>query len=121
MLGDARATGRPVAISRRYAPHLAAWSDEPRATSTVPARSAGATERTSFSSSPRRDRRAANRLGCSAISDAMSSARALTSGRHLVHPFTAPAVRPPTIGRWTIRKKITTGSAKRVHDAIRPP
>ena len=37
------------------------------------------------------------------------------------HPFTDPAVRPPTMRRWTMRKKTRTGSVKRVDAAIVAP
>ena len=39
----------------------------------------------------------------------------------LSHPFTAPAVSPNAIFRWTRRKKITTGIAVSVDAAMRPP
>ncbi len=37
------------------------------------------------------------------------------------HPFTAPAVSPPTILFWTIRKNSRTGSVNRVEAAIVAP
>ena len=41
--------------------------------------------------------------------------------RVLAHPFTAPATRPLTIRRWTMRKKTITGMVNRVEAAMMPP
>ena len=39
----------------------------------------------------------------------------------LAHPFTAPAIRPLVMRRWTMRKKISTGIVNRVEEAMIDP
>ena len=41
--------------------------------------------------------------------------------RVLAHPFTAPAIRPLVMRRWTMRKKTRTGSVNRVEEAMIDP
>src|SRR5205809_5954 len=56
--------------------------------------------------------------------DARRRAAHVDPNRHVVvtgHPFTAPAVSPVVIRRWTIRKKMMTGIAMIVDPAITPP
>src|SRR6187200_2462835 len=50
--------------------------------------------------------------------DVHSDGHVLVTG---CHPFTAPAVSPVVIRRWTIRKNTITGSAMMVEPAITPP
>ncbi len=39
----------------------------------------------------------------------------------LAHPFTAPAIRPLVMRRWTMRKKTSTGIVNRVEAAMIDP
>src|SRR5579875_406706 len=70
-LGETSATGLPVAISSKYAPQVAAWSEEPRATRAVPARGWGRALLISLAISCRRPSSSASLSGCSAISAAI--------------------------------------------------